>query len=162
MPRLQTIVDFGDLQVFEGVTTYPAIVCLEKGQAEPDHALQFAEIRNAEQLATLDTAFIQNAADMPQSQLTAANWQLESGVHAALRHKLIHGHKTLKEVYGSPLYGIKTGLNEAFVIDRATRDKLIAADPKSAELLKPFLEGKDLKKWRVESRDLWLILCRKG
>ena len=65
-------------------------------------------------------------------------------------------------MYGSPLYGIKTGLNEAFVIDGATRNRLMAQDAKSADLLKPFLEGKDLKKWRVEPRDLWLILCPKG
>lgn len=160
--RLQIVVDFGDLQVFEGVTTYPAIVCLEKGQAEPDHIVQFAEIRNEEQLAMLDTAFDQSTMDMPQTQLTAANWRLGSNALAALRHKLIHGQKTLKEIYGSPLYGIKTGLMKAFVIDRAKRDKLISADPISVELLKPFLEGKDMKKWCVESCDLWLILCPKG
>lgn len=43
-------------------------------------------------------------------------------------------------------YGIKTGFVEAFVIDRRTRDKLIAADPKSAEIIKPFVVGKDVKK----------------
>ena len=48
------------------------------------------------------------------------------------------------------------------MIDRATRDKLISADPKSAELLKPFLEGKDLKQWRVESRNLYLIYIAKN
>ena len=159
--RIQIIVDFGDLQVFEGVTTYPAIVCLEKGKVEADHVLQFAQIRNAEQLAMLDTAFNQSAVTMPQNQLTAENWQLENDIHAALRHKLTHEHKTLKEVYGAPCRGIVTGLNEAFVIDRATRDKLIADDAKSAELLKPFLEGKDLKKWHVESRDLYLIYIPK-
>lgn len=160
--RVQIIVDFGDLQVFEGVTTYPAIVCLEKGKVEADHVLQFAQIRNAEQLAMLDTAFSQSAVDMPQSQLTAENWQLESDAHAKLRYKLTHEHKTLKEVYGSPCRGIVTGLNEAFIIDRVTRDKLIADDAKSAELLKPFLEGKDLKKWRIESRDLYLIYIPKN
>ncbi len=159
--RVQIIVDFGDLQVFEGVTTYPAIVCLEKGKVEADHVLQFAEIQNAKQLAMLDTAFSQGAVTMPQNQLTAENWQLESDAHATLRHKLTYGHKTLKEVYGSPCRGIVTGLNEAFVIDRVTRDKLIATDSKSAELLKPFLEGKDLKKWRVESQDLYLIYIPK-
>lgn len=81
---------------------------------------------------------------------------------ANLRAKLIEGRKTLKEIYGSPMYGIKTGLNEAFVIDRTTRDKLVKTDPKSVELLKPFLEGKDLKKWRVEPRDLWLIYIPKN
>jgi len=48
------------------------------------------------------------------------------------------------------------------VVDRETRDRLIAEDPKSDEILKPFLEGKDLKPWRAEPRDLWLIAFRKG
>ena len=78
-----------------------------------------------------------------------------------MRSKLTVGHPTLKEVYGSPLYGIKTGLNAAFVIDRATRDRLIDEDSSSAELLKPFLEGKDLKKWHAQPRDLWLIAIPK-
>lgn len=70
-------------------------------------------------------------------------------------------HKFSSFIYGQ-LYGIKTGLNEAFVIDKATRDRLIAQDAKSAEVIKPFLEGKDLKKWRVEGRDLFLIFTRRG
>ena len=63
----------------------------------------------------------------------------------------------MKEVYGLPLYGIKTGLNEAFVIDTHTKEKLCREDPRSAALLKPFLEGKDLKRWRSEPSHLWLI-----
>lgn len=159
---LQTVVDFGDLQVFEGVTTYPAIVCLEKGNKDAAHVLQFAKIRNTEQLPMLETAFEQTKANMPQSQLTSKHWRLGSSDYAELQSKLVNNYEPLKDVYGSPLYGLKTGLMKAFVIDRLTRDKLIIADPKSAELLKPFLEGKDLKKWRAESRDLWLILCPKG
>jgi hypothetical protein len=72
------------------------------------------------------------------------------------------GRKTLKEVYGSPLYGLKTGLNEAFVLTRKQRDDLVKAQPKSAILFKPFLRGEDLKKWRTESQDLWLLLFKRG
>jgi hypothetical protein len=68
----------------------------------------------------------------------------------------------LKEYCGSPLYGIKTGLNEAFVIDTETRNTLVAEDKRSAEILKPFLEGKDLKPWRAEWRGLWLIYTHHG
>ena len=53
-------------------------------------------------------------------------------------------------------------MNEAFVIDGATKNKLLKQDPNSANLLKPFLEGKDLKKWHAQPRDLWLILMPKG
>lgn len=56
-----------------------------------------------------------------------------------------------------PYYGIKTGFNEAFVVDRATRDRLIAEHPSSAEVLKPFLRGRDVKRWIVDYQDLWLL-----
>lgn len=48
------------------------------------------------------------------------------------------------------------------MIDSATKEGLCAQDPRSAELLKPFLEGKDLKRWRAEPRGLWLIYIPKG
>ncbi|MEA3302160.1 MAG: TaqI-like C-terminal specificity domain-containing protein [Pseudomonadota bacterium] len=99
---------------------------------------------------------------MAQQQLSEQSWQLEDEKLAALRSKLSAGHQTLKQSYGSPLYGIKTGLNAAFVIDRATHDRLIDQDAGSVELLKPFLEGKDLKKWHAQPRDLWLIYTPKN
>ena len=60
-------------------------------------------------------------------------------------------------VEGRFYYGIKTGLNDAFVVDRATRDRLIAEHPSSAEVLKPYLRGRDVKRWRTEPQDLWLL-----
>ena len=86
---------------------------------------------------------------------------MEGDALRALRAKLSKGHPTLAEVYGSPLYGIKTGLNPAFVIDRATRDRLVARDPRSEELLRPWLEGRDLRRWRAEPRDLFVIYIPK-
>jgi len=183
--QLRSVVDFGDVQVFEGVTTYPAIMVLEKtvpvrpepveggrvdgtpsihastSSARTDSVLRYLNLKKLP-AEGLSAAFAQHAQPMLQARLGVGSWQLESDVRGALRDKLTHGHATLEQLYGAPLYGIKTGLNEAFVIDRATRDALIAQDAKSADLLKPFLEGKDLKKWRVEAQDLWLILCPKG
>ncbi|HQR81445.1 MAG TPA: N-6 DNA methylase, partial [Thiotrichales bacterium] len=157
---LKTIVDFGDLQIFEGVTTYPAIVILQKSLPDAAHQLAMLVLQN-DLPDNLNQAFTQQQGSMAQAQLTNESWQLESAALANLRAKLTSGHKTLKEVYGSPFYGIKTGFNEAFVIDRATRDALIAADAKSNELIKPFLEGKDLKKWHAQPRDLYLIAIPK-
>ena len=69
------------------------------------------------------------------------------------------------EQIGTPLkdwdikinYGIKTGYNEAFIIDGATKDKLIETDSKSAEIIKPILRGRDIKRYKAEFADLWLI-----
>ena len=60
-------------------------------------------------------------------------------------------------VQGRFYYGIKTGFNEAFVIDEATREKLIAEDPTSTELIKPWLRGRDIRKWKAEWAGLYLI-----
>ena len=56
-----------------------------------------------------------------------------------------------------PTFGIRTGASGAFVVDGATRDQLIAAHPSSAEVLKPFLHGRDIRRWGVEKPDRWLI-----
>ncbi|MCK9381666.1 MAG: N-6 DNA methylase [Sulfuritalea sp.] len=159
--QIRTLVDFGDIQVFEGVTTYPAIVVMDRADGPDQQApIRFLALEKT-MPESLAAEFQQHASTMPQGQLGTDSWRLEGGALARLREKLMHGHPTLKDVYGSPLYGIKTGLNEAFVVDRATRDRLIAEDPNSAQLLRPFLEGKDLKKWRIEPQDLWLIYIPK-
>jgi hypothetical protein len=106
--------------------------------------------------------FAAHSQPMLQAALQLGGWQLEGDAASTLRNKLTAGRKTLKEVFGSPLYGIKTGLNDAFVLNRKQRDDLIAAHPPCSGLLKPFLEGKDLKKWRVEPQDLWLIYIPKN
>lgn len=158
---LEKIADFGDLQVFEGVTTYPAIVVLKKELPEAETAIKILTLRKSLP-DNLDQHFAQEHGIMHQARLSQASWQLEDESFTKLRLKLTQGRKTLKEVYGSPLYGIKTGLNAAFVITRQIRDRLIEEDPRSEELLKPFFEGKDLKKWHAQPRDLWLIFTRRG
>ena len=157
---VESVVDFGDLQIFEGVTTYPAILTLRKVDTETG-TLSFLKIDD-ELPKDLSAAFKESAQTMPRARLGAGSWRFEDDALARLRDKIVAGKKTLGEVYGPPLYGIKTGLNEAFIIDRATRDRLVKADPKSAELLKPFLRGENVKRWRVEPEDLFLINTPKG
>jgi N-6 DNA Methylase/TaqI-like C-terminal specificity domain len=160
--QIETVVDFGDLQVFEGVTTYPAIITARRsGAPDGDALVRFWNVKDAVP-PKFSEAFLENAQAMPQSRLNAHAWQFESDARSALRQKILGTHPTLKDVYGAPLYGIKTGLNDAFVLNRHERDAIVEKDPKSAELLKPFLEGKDLKKWRVEPQDLWLIYIPKN
>jgi len=162
--RLRTLVDFGDMQVFEGVTTYPVVLVAEKlpAAAAADANAPIDYLVLDQSIASLSAAFQRTREQMPQAQLGAGSWQIESPRLAALRRKLTLGHPTLKDVYGSPCRGVVTGLNEAFVIDRATRDDLIRRDPSSKELLKPFLVGEDLKKWRIEPQDQWLIYIPKN
>jgi adenine-specific DNA-methyltransferase len=64
-------------------------------------------------------------------------------------------------VGGKIYYGIKTGLNEAFVINETTRTRLIAEDARSAELIKPFLAGRDIKRYEQPKTKMLLDGLRK-
>ncbi len=158
---MESIVDFGDHQIFEGVTTYPAILTMRAEKPDNGHMLQFWTIENLPKDNFAD-AYHEHAQPYPQKALTDGSWELESPALQALRAKIVSGKNTLKEVYGSPYRGILTGRNDAFVIDRATRDRLIAQDPKSAEILKPWWVGDDTKPWFIMSEDKYLIFTRRG
>lgn len=158
---IESVVDFGDLQVFEGVTTYPAIVVLRRSRAPQDHELRFWKV-DALPEANFRASWVGAADVYAQAALDDGSWELEGAAFLALRNKIRNAKPTLKEAYGLPLYGIKTGLNAAFVIDTETKERLCAEDTRSIELLKPFLEGKDLKRWWGEPRGLWLIYIPKN
>jgi len=59
-------------------------------------------------------------------------------------------------------YGIKTGFNEAFIISQEKRDELVGLDPKSAEIIKPMLRGRDIKRYGYEWANLWIIVVKYG
>ena len=54
-------------------------------------------------------------------------------------------------------YGIKTGFNDAFIIDKVTREKLICQDAKSAEIIRPILRGRDIKRYSYQFAELYII-----
>ena len=95
--------------------------------------------------------------------LTADGKSLESSEVWNLVETLRNAGPPLGEyVKVSPYFGIKTAPTEVFVVDRATRDGLIAAHPSSADILKPFLRGRAIKRWWVEPPDQWLIFAYRG
>ena len=74
------------------------------------------------------------------------------------------------EAVGTPLKdwniniyrGILTGYNEAFIIDGKKKAELIAEDPNSAEIIRPILRGRDIKRYSYDFADLWLINTHNG
>ena len=58
--------------------------------------------------------------------------------------------------------GIKTGYNAAFIVDQPTRDRLVAEDPRSAEIIKPMMRGKDMNRYVAEWAGWWLIYSHSG
>ncbi len=89
-------------------------------------------------------------------------WSALSVIERSVMDKMEEQGTPLREWDVAINYGIKTGYNAAFIIDAATRQALIAADPKSAEIIKPVLRGKDIRRYRAEWAELWLIDAHNG
>ena len=84
-------------------------------------------------------------------------WSILSSAAQGIKVKIEQAGTPLKD-WGLSIYrGVTTGLNEAFTIDQNKRDELIAADPKSAEIIKPVLRGRDIQRYQAQWAGKWVI-----
>ena len=91
-----------------------------------------------------------------------AQWVILSDIERQIQAKIEAVGTPLKDWDISISYGLKTGYNAAFVIDNQTKEALIAADPKSAEIIKPVLRGRDVNRYHAKWAKLWLIDTHNG
>ena len=91
-----------------------------------------------------------------------APWSIMSATEHSVLDKMRAKGTPLKDWDVSINYGIKTGYNRAFIIDDKTKEALVAKDPKSAEIIKPVLRGRDIQGYRSEWAGQWLIDTHNG
>jgi hypothetical protein len=161
---IEFLADFGHAKhLFPDADVFPCVISVRKplGEDVPeefDLAVIPRDEVPREGLALAVEAATYRAA---RSDLTAEPWVLEPPDVAALLRKIRERGVPLSEYAGvNPLYGIKTGFNEAFLIDTATRDQLVRDDPAAAEIIKPYLRGQDIGRWSPEWAGLWMIVMK--
>ncbi|WP_286382378.1 TaqI-like C-terminal specificity domain-containing protein [Myroides odoratimimus] len=91
---------------------------------------------------------------------TTDSWIVLSEMEQRIKSKIEAVGTPLKDWDINIYRGILTGYNEAFIIDGEKRDELIAADPKSAEIIRPILRGRDIKRYGYDFADKYLICAR--
>jgi len=160
----EQVVDFGHAkQIFEDADVFPSIVVVRKPTKEPKPSyVRLCSIpRDQLQIADLSQQIAETGQELPLSHLSTDGWQLEADGVSLLLEKIEQNRVTLVEYVGSkPLFGIKTGFNEAFLINTETRNALIKSDPQCEAHLKPYLRGQDIKRWRNGWEGLWIILLK--
>jgi len=153
---IEQIIDFGDLPVFQGATTYPCIFIARKENTNKPIEVTIVKTLDFSSLAEYVS---ENKTKVKPDSLEDGGWNLGSETEQLLLKKLQSGGVPLGEyVKGKIYYGIKTGLNEAFVIDEETKNRLINEDQRSAEIIKPFLAGKDIRRYQIPKSNKYLIL----
>ena len=121
------------------------------------------QVKLPEDIAALIRQGFRNRYPRKEKVLDSDGKPLESQEVLNLLERFQNTDVSLGEyVKSSPYFGIETVPTEVFVIDGKTRDELIAAHRSSADILKPFLQGRDIRRWQVDPQDRWLIFAHRG
>lgn len=155
------IVDFGGLAVFaQAKDTYVCIPLLAKGAKQS--RVEVAKVASLKNLKLVEYVAA-NKFTIPHGRLSPEAWSLKSDAEAAVFNKVMKAGKPLGVYVGQRFFrGVTTGLNEAFVINTEIRQKLIANNERSVELIRPLLSGQDVRRYIFKDADQWLIFPRRG
>jgi hypothetical protein len=162
----EVLIDFGHARgFFPDADVFPNVTVVRKPDGTTVPETLTVAIPSRETLPDENLAASVEAASFPLARavLSPAGWTLEPKPVMDLLAKIRNAGVPLTDHAGMrPLYGVKTGFNEAFLIDTATRNKLVADDPRCAEIIKPYLRGQDIDRWSGDWRGLHMIFARKG
>jgi len=164
---LEFVADFGHAKhFFPDADVFPSVLVMRRpvrGETPPEEANVCVIPRDLVPRKGLSAAVEEATFPLPRAMFTKQAWVLEPKPVMDLLEKIRRNGVPLADYAGvKPLYGIKTGLNEAFLIDTAKRNELVRADPKSAEIIKPYLRGQDIERWHAPWNGLYMIFARRG
>ncbi len=143
--KIQDFIDLGGQEIFKGVGVDANILLYQKTQTTDDYVFCVGDN-------------LSNFSEFASNHLDANCFNIGT-------NNLARSIKTKIETLGVPLknwdvkinYGIKTGFNEAFIIDTKIKEELCLADAKSAEIIKPILRGRDIARYSTKWAGLWVI-----
>jgi hypothetical protein len=153
---VEGVVDFASAQpLFADADAFPCIVWGDRTTATTHvHASRVTQATTsvADALATPGPVQL-------RARWTDAPWHIDTEDDAAVLERIARGRPTLGELIGTRWSrGVVTGCNRAFVIDRDTRDRLLACEPAAATLVRPFIKGRDIRPWRAAPSDRFVLL----
>jgi len=158
--QITNIIDFDGVKVFEDASVDSAVTIFRKIRAGENSKFDFL----ASSTINLKT---QKFIKIPQSTLNETNFTFLDKSKFELKSKIEKVAKPLKDWGVNINYGVKSGLNEAFIIDSETRDKILSTcigdeREQTQKLIRPILRGRDIKRYDYEWAGLWLINIHNG
>ena len=158
------VMDFGELPVFASAATDAAIFLWQK-QPRAKSPTSWAQVRDLQQCYSdgVWNHFEDLAIKVPATQFGAGKSRLATGATATLRTQMERSGPRLSELCKGLIgWGIKTGLNEAFIINQAKREELVDQTPAATEVIKPLLTGDDVRRYELHYREDYLLYTYHG
>jgi len=160
---IDRIVDFAGLPVFKGATVRTIVLLTSRKEQiqnllySPPLPINIFEKIESHAL-DIEKAIIETTYEVPSSALAKDSWSFAKQDSDNLMNKLaLNAISLVKYCDDRICRGVVSGLTEAFIIDRKTRDGIIAGDPKSAEIIKPFINGRDIRRYSLVPKDIFII-----
>lgn len=164
---VESVTNFGhNKNLFPDVDVFPCVLVTRRpdSAAEPRDDVTAAVIPdNRVPQDDLSVLIKRLQFSIPRNELSPDGWVLEPPPVRALMERMCRENQRLTEYVGaSPQYGVKTGFNDAFIIDGAKRHQLIAQDPACEPLIRRYFRGQDIERWASPFLDQWMIFTRHG
>ena len=161
--NVSSLIDFGDLPVFQSAIAYTMIIIIKKNGRHNQEVL-YAQPKTLDNPYPDVLALItKSGVRLHANSISGKVWTLNlNDKPNMILNRQVKG-VTLKEyTKGKIFYGIKTGLSAAFTIDQHTYNNIIKQDPRSAEIIKPFAAGRNIRRWHVETKGRFLVFTPIG
>ena len=156
-------IELNGIKVFDSASVDTSILSFIKTTPDSTHTFDFAHPKDYDTKANVPLQEYITPQSLLQSSLTKESFIFQDSTNAALKAKIEAIGTPLKEWDISINYGIKTGYNEAFIIDSNKRDEILRncvsenERQRTSELIKPILRGRDIKRYSYEWAGLWII-----
>lgn len=156
-------IELNGIKVFDSASVDTSILSFIKTTPDSTHTFDFAHPKDYDTKANAPLQEYITPQSLLQSSLTKESFIFQDSTNAALKAKIEAIGTPLKEWDISINYGIKTGYNEAFIIDSTKRDEILRncvsenERQRTSELIKPILRGRDIKRYSYEWAGLWII-----
>lgn len=157
--KITNLIDFSGIKVFSDPTVDVCIIVLKKEKIINDNKILYCHPNSSENLIDQikEKGFL-----VPQISLSKNVWSFYPSEIFEIKKWIEKVGKPLKNLDVKIKFGIKTGFNKAFIIDEKMKNELIKKDPKSAEIIVPVLRGRDISRYYIDYRHLYLILSKSG
>ncbi|ELJ9035957.1 Eco57I restriction-modification methylase domain-containing protein, partial [Campylobacter jejuni] len=162
-------IDLNGIKVFDSATVDTSILSFEKIKIK-ENTFKYLSLNN-ELLKNYDfeISAIKEFLNISQNSLSKESFAFNDESTNALKTKIEKLGTPLKDWHGLNInYGIKTGLNEAFIITTEKKDEILAnckdedEKERTAKLIRKMLRGRDIKRYRYEWAGLWVINTHNG
>lgn len=156
--KINEIIDFTDIHVFEALVA-SCVFSVSKIQAD-NNKIKIAFANDTLlNFSDLSTFIEQNKFYLNQYGLSEKIWQLENETNLALKEKIENGSLTINQTQTVKIFrGVTTGYNPAFIIDDDKRKELIKEDKANKAIIKPLLQGRNIRKWVFNNSNNFLLL----